>query len=133
LHYSESNINSLVYLLKELARLEVPISFIFSSSYTVYGQDDSMTIKEDAPVKAAEPPYGNTKQIVNEMLKDLSVANANINSILIRYFKPNRGTSFAGNTRTAFGEAAKFRAFYHPNRCRFAREGHSILSRLPCY
>jgi len=88
LHYYENNINSLVYLLKEVLKLEVPISFIFSSSCTVYGQADCMPIKEDAPVKLAESPYGNTKQIGEEILKDLSVVNTNINSILLRYFNP---------------------------------------------
>lgn len=88
LHYYENNINSLVYLLKEVLSPEVPVSFIFSSSCTVYGQADSMPIKEHAPVKAAESPYGNTKQIGEEILKDLSIANTNINSILLRYFNP---------------------------------------------
>jgi UDP-glucose 4-epimerase len=88
LHYYENNINSLVYLLKEVLKPEAPISFIFSSSCTVYGQADSMPIKEDAPVKAAESPYGNTKQIGEEILKDLSRANTNISSILLRYFNP---------------------------------------------
>lgn len=88
LHYYENNINTLVYLLKEVVRMETPLSFIFSSSCTVYGQADTMPIKEDAPVKAAESPYGNTKQIGEEILKDLSKVNTNIQSILLRYFNP---------------------------------------------
>lgn len=88
LHYYENNVNTLVFLLKEVVKMQTPLSFIFSSSCTVYGQADSMPIKEDAPVKAAESPYGNTKQIGEEILKDLSKVNTNIQSILLRYFNP---------------------------------------------
>lgn len=84
--YYENNIASLVYLLKAMTRHEVR-SFIFSSSCTVYGQADELPITEDAPVKNAESPYGNTKQIGEEILQDLTRAGG-LNAIALRYFNP---------------------------------------------
>lgn len=88
LHYYENNVSSLIYLLQEITNLNKPVSFIFSSSCTVYGQAHSMPISEDTPFKIAESPYGNTKQIGEEILKDLSKVDLNINTILLRYFNP---------------------------------------------
>jgi UDP-glucose 4-epimerase len=88
LHYYENNINALVNLLLEVSQLNKPIEFIFSSSCTVYGQADIMPIKEDSPIKIPASPYGNTKQIGEEILKDLSIVNENIHIILLRYFNP---------------------------------------------
>lgn len=85
--YYENNINALVYMLQELNKLENP-SFIFSSSCTVYGQADEMPITENAPVKTAESPYGNTKQIGEEIIKDTCKVNAHVNAISLRYFNP---------------------------------------------
>lgn len=84
--YYENNIASLVYLLKAMTRHGVG-SFIFSSSCTVYGQADELPITEDAPVKNAESPYGNTKQIGEEILQDLTRAGG-LNAIALRYFNP---------------------------------------------
>ncbi len=84
--YYENNIGSLVYLLQELQKKE-EASFIFSSSCTVYGQADRMPITEEAPIKEAMSPYGNTKQIGEEILKDVSKVSG-INSVLLRYFNP---------------------------------------------
>jgi UDP-glucose 4-epimerase len=84
--YYENNIGSLVYLLQEL--VQKPEShFIFSSSCTVYGQADQMPITESAPIKPAMSPYGNTKQIGEEIIIDTAKVN-NINAILLRYFNP---------------------------------------------
>lgn len=85
--YYENNIGTLVYLLKELSKKERS-SFIFSSSCTVYGQADKMPITEDAPVKAAESPYGNTKQIGEEIIRDTCRVNPGVNAIALRYFNP---------------------------------------------
>ena len=85
--YYENNINTLVYILQELQTLETS-NFIFSSSCTVYGQADEMPITEDAPVKLAESPYGNTKQIGEEIIKDLCNVNNKFNGIALRYFNP---------------------------------------------
>ena len=70
LMYYENNINTLVYVLKSLTQLPTQ-NFIFSSSCTVYGQADKMPITESAPVKQAESPYGNTKQIGEEIIIEL--------------------------------------------------------------
>ncbi|MEM7380605.1 MAG: UDP-glucose 4-epimerase GalE [Bacteroidota bacterium] len=85
--YYENNINTLVYLLKELTAME-SANFIFSSSCTVYGQADELPITESAPVKQAESPYGNTKQIGEEIIADTCKVNNNLNAISLRYFNP---------------------------------------------
>jgi UDP-glucose 4-epimerase len=84
--YYENNIASLVYLLQELEQ-KPEAHFIFSSSCTVYGQADVMPIDENAPIKAAMSPYGNTKQIGEEIITDVTKVS-NINAILLRYFNP---------------------------------------------
>lgn len=85
--YYENNIGTLVYLLKELCKMG-KASFIFSSSCTVYGQADTMPITEDAPVKAAESPYGNTKQMGEEIIADTCKVTPGLNAIALRYFNP---------------------------------------------
>ncbi len=85
--YYENNIGTLVYILKELCK-KTKASFIFSSSCTVYGQADEMPITEDAPVKMAESPYGNTKQMGEEIIFDTCKVNPGLNAIALRYFNP---------------------------------------------
>jgi len=87
LMYYENNINTLVYVLQELKKLNHS-NFIFSSSCTVYGQADELPITENAPVKMAESPYGNTKQIGEEIIKDECRVNSKLNAIALRYFNP---------------------------------------------
>ena len=84
--YYENNINSLVYLLQELQK-KPEAHFIFSSSCTVYGQAEKMPITENAPVQQAMSPYGNTKQIGEEIISDVAKVS-NINAVLLRYFNP---------------------------------------------
>jgi len=84
--YYENNISTLVYLLKSMAENNVP-HLIFSSSCTVYGQADVLPITENAPVKRAESPYGNTKQIGEEIIEDLTKVE-DITAIALRYFNP---------------------------------------------
>ena len=84
--YYENNINALVYLLQELQQ-KADASFIFSSSCTVYGQAEKMPITEDASVQPAISPYGNTKQIGEEIIQDVAKVS-NIRAILLRYFNP---------------------------------------------
>lgn len=84
--YYENNLNSLVYILQELKKLQ-NANFIFSSSCTVYGQAEIMPITENASVQAAMSPYGNTKQIGEEIIIDTAKVTS-INSILLRYFNP---------------------------------------------
>lgn len=85
--YYENNLCSLVYLLQQLSEKQKS-SFIFSSSCTVYGQADSLPIKEDAPVKKAMSPYGNTKQIGEEIIQDTCKVHKNFKAISLRYFNP---------------------------------------------
>ena len=84
--YYENNINTLVYVLQELQKKE-SANFIFSSSCTVYGQAEKMPITENAPIQPAISPYGNTKQIGEEIIAEVCKVS-NINSILLRYFNP---------------------------------------------
>ena len=85
--YYENNISSLVYLLQQLSEKSKP-KFIFSSSCTVYGQADKLPITESAPVKKAESPYGNTKQIGEEIIQDSCEVGKNLRAISLRYFNP---------------------------------------------
>lgn len=84
--YYENNISTLVYILQELEK-KPEAHFIFSSSCTVYGQAEQMPITENAPIQAALSPYGNTKQIGEEIISEVCKVS-NINSILLRYFNP---------------------------------------------
>lgn len=87
LMYYENNLNTLIYMLKSVIQLETS-NFIFSSSCTVYGQADQMPITENAPTKPAESPYGNTKQIGEEIIKDTCRVYPKLNTISLRYFNP---------------------------------------------
>ena len=86
LKYYENNILSLVNLLQEMTNRGVN-NFIFSSSCTVYGQADEMPITEKALIKPAESPYGNTKQIGEEIILDTSKVT-DLRAIALRYFNP---------------------------------------------
>ncbi len=85
--YYENNIGTLVYVLQQLIQLK-KAHLIFSSSCTVYGQADTMPITEDAPVKPAESPYGNTKQMGEEIIFDTCKVTPHLNAISLRYFNP---------------------------------------------
>lgn len=85
--YYENNIGTLIYILKELSQKDRS-NFIFSSSCTVYGQADEMPITENAPVKTAESPYGNTKQMGEEIIGDTCKVTKGLNAIALRYFNP---------------------------------------------
>jgi len=86
LEYYENNISSLLYILQEMGKNNLN-NFIFSSSCTVYGQADELPITENAPIKPAESPYGNTKQIGEEIIKDTTKVS-NLKAIALRYFNP---------------------------------------------
>jgi UDP-glucose 4-epimerase len=85
--YYENNLSAFIYLLKQLTD-KPKAHLIFSSSCTVYGQADVMPITEDAPIKVAESPYGNTKQIGEEILKDTVKVSSGFSAIALRYFNP---------------------------------------------
>lgn len=87
LMYYENNINTLVYLLQEYKNLETS-NFIFSSSCTVYGEPDALPINETARIKPALSPYGNSKQIGEEIIQELCKTTSSFNAISLRYFNP---------------------------------------------
>ncbi len=84
--YYENNINSLVYILQNIQ--DRSVGLIFSSSCTVYGQADKLPITESAPIKPAESPYGNTKQIGEEIIRDTCKVKPSLKAIALRYFNP---------------------------------------------
>ena len=85
--YYRNNLVSLINLLELMPKHGVE-GIIFSSSCTVYGQPDILPVTEEAPIKVAESPYGNTKQINEEIIRDYIKSGAPINAILLRYFNP---------------------------------------------
>jgi len=87
LKYYENNVISLVNILKELQGSKLP-KFVFSSSCTVYGQVDELPITENSPVKEVGSPYGNTKKIGEQIIKDLCSCDDSFSAIALRYFNP---------------------------------------------
>ena len=87
LMYYQNNLVSLINMLKLMSEYHGK-GFVFSSSCTVYGQPDVLPVTEDAPVKPPLCPYGNTKQIAEEIIQDNDVAGASFKSIILRYFNP---------------------------------------------
>lgn len=85
--YYRNNIVSLINLLEIMPEYGVK-GIVFSSSCTVYGEPDSNPIDETAPIKPATSPYGNTKQINEEIIQDYIRSGANVKSIILRYFNP---------------------------------------------
>lgn len=86
LKYYQNNLVSLINILQGMMENKIR-NIVFSSSCTVYGQPDKLPVKEDAPVQKAWSPYGNTKQISEEIISDTSKASG-IDGILLRYFNP---------------------------------------------
>ena len=87
LMYYRNNIVSLLNLLELMPDFEVD-GLVFSSSCTVYGQPDVLPVNEQAPIRPACSPYGNTKQINEEIIHDAIHAGAPYKSIILRYFNP---------------------------------------------
>lgn len=85
--YYRNNITSLLNLLELMPQYGVQ-GIVFSSSCTVYGQPDILPVDENAPIKPALSPYGNTKQICEEIINDTIHAGAPFRAILLRYFNP---------------------------------------------
>ena len=85
--YYRNNLVTLINLLTLMPEFDVK-GVVFSSSCTVYGEPDRNPIDETAPIKPATSPYGNTKQISEEIIRDYVASGAPIKSILLRYFNP---------------------------------------------
>jgi UDP-glucose 4-epimerase len=86
LEYYRNNLVSLMNILESMKENKIPY-IVFSSSCTVYGQPDELPVSEKAPIKKAESPYGNTKQISEEILQD-TIKTSDIKTIALRYFNP---------------------------------------------
>jgi UDP-glucose 4-epimerase len=87
LEYYENNLLSLIYLLEAMQKFSVDY-LVFSSSCTVYGEPDEQPVTEMAPIKKASSPYGNTKQISEEILQDTMKSVPGKGVISLRYFNP---------------------------------------------
>lgn len=85
--YYRNNLNTLMNLLECMPEYGVE-GIVFSSSCTVYGEPDVNPIDETAPIKPATSPYGNTKQISEEIITDFVASGAPVKSIILRYFNP---------------------------------------------
>lgn len=85
--YYRNNLNILINLLEAMPEHGVK-AFVFSSSCTVYGEPDQNPVTEESPIKKATSPYGNTKQISEEIITDFVNSGAPIKSIILRYFNP---------------------------------------------
>lgn len=85
--YYRNNLNTLINLLQLMPEFGTK-GIVFSSSCTVYGEPDKNPIDETAPIKPATSPYGNTKQISEEIIEDYIRSGAPIKTILLRYFNP---------------------------------------------
>ncbi|MFO7874215.1 MAG: UDP-glucose 4-epimerase GalE [Bacteroidales bacterium] len=86
LHYYHNNLLGLINILEEMGRTDCR-NLVFSSSCTVYGQPDHLPVAEDAPLKKAASPYGNTKKICEDIITD-QAANKQVRAISLRYFNP---------------------------------------------
>lgn len=87
--YYENNIISTLNLIKAMDKRGIR-NFIFSSSATVYGNPETLPIREDAKLSATNP-YGRTKLMIEEILKDTYISNKDWNITLLRYFNPIGG------------------------------------------
>ncbi len=85
--YYRNNLNSLMNILEAMKEFNVP-NLVFSSSCTVYGQPDKLPVTEVTPRKEAESPYGNTKTICEDIIRDTTKANPELKGIALRYFNP---------------------------------------------
>ena len=85
--YYRNNLNTLMNLLELMPKYNVK-GLVFSSSCTVYGEPDVNPVTEKSPIKVATSPYGNTKQICEEIISDFITSGAPIRSTILRYFNP---------------------------------------------
>lgn len=85
--YYRNNLNTLMNLLEQMSIHNVE-GIVFSSSCTVYGEPDQNPVTEKAPIKVATSPYGNTKQICEEIIHDVINSGAPFKSVILRYFNP---------------------------------------------
>lgn len=87
LKYYRNNLNSLINIIEGMKQYNIK-NIVFSSSCTVYGQPDVLPVTENAPIKKATSPYGNTKQICEDILQNTIAVNPELKAIALRYFNP---------------------------------------------
>ncbi len=87
LKYYKNNLNSLINILENMKESTIE-NLIFSSSCTVYGQPEKLPVTEQSPIVKADSPYGNTKQISEEIINDTIKVSETLNAISLRYFNP---------------------------------------------
>jgi len=87
LKYYENNLYSTILLLKKMEEFGIK-NFVFSSSCTVYGEPKELPVTENSPIQQAVSPYGNTKQICEEIISDTVKSNKGLKAIALRYFNP---------------------------------------------
>lgn len=87
LKYYRNNLTGILNVLECMKRYGVN-SLVFSSSCTVYGQPEKLPVTEDAPIQPALSPYGNTKQICEEIIRDTVSACSTLRAVMLRYFNP---------------------------------------------
>ncbi|MFO7869517.1 MAG: UDP-glucose 4-epimerase GalE [Bacteroidales bacterium] len=87
LKYYKNNVSGMIHILQCMKTYNVP-HIIFSSSCTVYGQPAELPVTEKAPIQKATSPYGNTKQICEEILSDAIHSYNSFSAIILRYFNP---------------------------------------------
>jgi UDP-glucose 4-epimerase len=87
LKYYGNNLNSMINILKCMSEFGSNY-LVFSSSCTVYGQPESLPVTENSPILKADSPYGNTKQISEEIILDTLKSNKQLKAVSLRYFNP---------------------------------------------
>lgn len=87
LKYYRNNINGMINVLEAMKEFNIP-NLVFSSSCTVYGQPEKLPVTEQSPIQPALSPYGNTKQINEEIIHDFLSVNQGLHCIALRYFNP---------------------------------------------
>ncbi len=87
LKYYRNNVAATVLLLEKMAQYGLS-NLVFSSSCTVYGQPETLPATEESPVQPATSPYGNSKQICEEIIRDTVAASSSLKAIALRYFNP---------------------------------------------
>jgi len=85
--YYRNNVGSLLTLLEVMAKADVH-NLVFSSSCTIYGQPDALPVTESSPIQPAASPYGNTKQICEEIIRDVVASGSTLKALSLRYFNP---------------------------------------------
>lgn len=87
LKYYHNNLTGLITLLQVMEKQHVT-NLVFSSSCTVYGVPDSLPVTEETPTQKANSPYGNTKKVDEEILRDVAASGSSLRTIALRYFNP---------------------------------------------